>query len=85
VRPFVIDEEATPEISGESAYRFLLRHEDLQAVNHPILEDGKIPPTMHVAIAPHRQIVAYPIRDYTLLNVVAYVRKYMSSPPPICP
>jgi hypothetical protein len=75
VRPFVVDEEVTPEVSGESAYRFLLRQEDLQAVNHPILEDGKIPPTMHIVVAPLRQIIAYPIRNYTLLNVVAFVRK----------
>jgi salicylate hydroxylase len=75
VRRFVLGKEVTPEPSGESAYRMLIQVEDLQAVNHLVLEDGNLPATMHVVFAPKRQIVAYPIREGRFLNVVAFVRE----------
>jgi hypothetical protein len=74
-RPFIIGEEPTPEVSGESAYRMLLRQEDLQAINHSLLKDGVIPPTIHLVTAPQRQIIIYPIRERTLLNIAAFVRE----------
>jgi 2-polyprenyl-6-methoxyphenol hydroxylase-like FAD-dependent oxidoreductase len=74
MRPFVLGEHVDPPASGESAYRLLIRVEDLQAVNHPMLIDGRLPPIMNMVTAKDRKILAYPIRDRTILNVVAYVR-----------
>jgi hypothetical protein len=77
-RPFIIDEDVTPEPSGESAYRMLIRLEDLQAINHPLLENGQIPPTLHQVRGPQRKLIAYPIRGGSVLNFIAFVRKYIN-------
>jgi hypothetical protein len=78
-RTFVLEEKVEAEPSGESAYRFLIRHEDLQAVDHPILVNGYIPSNLNMVKGQARKLLAYPIRGGKLLNVVAYIRAWGSS------
>jgi salicylate hydroxylase len=77
VRPFVVD-CAPPKPSGESAYRLLVDVKDLPH-NSPLLVDGKLPRIAHMAKGGQRKIVAYPIRDCTLLNLLAFVRECLDS------
>jgi hypothetical protein len=73
MRSFVTD-DVTPIASGESAYRLLVHAKDLPA-NHPLLIDGKLAKTMHMVKGFERKIVAYPIRDAEILNLLVFVRK----------
>jgi salicylate hydroxylase len=74
VRSFVVD-GITPKPSGESAYRMLIHAKDLP-INHPLLVNGKVSTTMHMVKGPERKIVAYPIRNGELLNLIALVREF---------
>jgi salicylate hydroxylase len=74
MRPFILGENGVPQTTGESAYRTLLRLEDLQAVDCGLLEDGVIGPTIHVVKGPRRKIVAYPCRGEKMLNIAAMIR-----------
>jgi salicylate hydroxylase len=77
-RSFILGDDVRSEPSGESAYRFLVRREDLQAINHPMLVNGCIPGSLTMVNGPGRKLVAYPVRGGTVLNVAAYIRE----PPP---
>jgi 2-polyprenyl-6-methoxyphenol hydroxylase-like FAD-dependent oxidoreductase len=78
VRPFVVERESIAQPVGESAYRFLLRPQDLQAIKSPLLKDGQIPPTIHTVIGDQRRIIAYPCRGGEVFNCAALIRKYTS-------
>jgi salicylate hydroxylase len=79
-REFVLDERVDPVASGASAYRMLIRAEDLQAIDHPMLVDGRLPPIMSMVGDVDHKLVAYPIRGGTLLNIVAYIRESRGCP-----
>lgn len=76
VRQFVVKGAVTPQAAGESAYRFLLRPEDLQAINHPLLKNGKIPPIHHAVLGPQRKLILYPVRSGQVFNCIAFVREF---------
>lgn len=78
VRPFVVDRETTAQPVGESAYRFLLRPQDLQSINSPLLKDGQIPPIIHNLQGDQRKIIAYPCRGGEVFNCAAFIRMYTS-------
>lgn len=75
VRQFVADVHVTPKAAGESAYRFLLRPEELQSINHPLLKDGRIPPVHHAVLGPQRKLILYPCRSGEVFNCIAFVRE----------
>lgn len=54
----------------------LIRAEDLQAANHPVLVNGALSPTLHQVYGPKRKLIMYPIRGGSLLNIAAFVRKW---------
>jgi hypothetical protein len=58
----------------------MLTEEDLQAIDSPLLKDGKIPPTMHIALGPQRKLVAYPCRGSTVMNCGAFIREKIYIP-----
>jgi salicylate hydroxylase len=78
VRPFVVDRATIAQPVGESAYRFLLHSQDLQAIKSPLLKDGQITPIIHNVIGDQRRIIAYPCRDSEVFNCAALIRKYTS-------
>jgi salicylate hydroxylase len=75
VRPFVVDGDTTAQPTGESGYRYLLRPEDLKAINHPLMKEDTIPPTINVVIGPQKKLVLYPCRGGQVFNCLAFVRE----------
>jgi 2-polyprenyl-6-methoxyphenol hydroxylase-like FAD-dependent oxidoreductase len=77
-RSFIVPDAPAPRACGDAAYRFLIQLEDLKAINHPLLKDDLIPPTLHMVVGPKRKMIAYPCRNGTALNCVAYLREFTS-------
>jgi hypothetical protein len=74
VRPFIVGPDARPEPSGESAYRVLVPADALLAHKHPLVATGGLVPRVSGAMGGVRRIIAYPVRNGALLNLVCYVR-----------
>jgi hypothetical protein len=73
----VTGSDASPEPVGESVYRLFVKREDLVAAKHPLIdcESGEIPRGAVIVKGQQRKIVAYPIRNGSLLTLVCYVRE----------
>jgi salicylate hydroxylase len=74
-RRYVTGSDAGPVPVGESVYRLFVKRDDLLAAKHPLVKSGEISRGCVIIKGPQRKIVAYPIRDGSLLTLVCYVRK----------
>jgi hypothetical protein len=77
IRSFIVGDSVNPQPAGESAYRLLIRKEDLQAIGHGLLDNGGISKTVHMVKGQQRKIIAYPVRGCQLLNIAAFIREFL--------